>query len=308
MKDNPSTTMDLTSILMLITLAAVWGGTFFFAEIALTEIPPLRITFHRVAGALPFLILIVWIKKLPLPTNPKTWGAYLVMGALNNAIPFSLIFWGQTQISGGLASILNATTAMFAAVVAGILLKDEPLTTRKIVGAALGIFGVGIIMGPSALTEFNPANLAQLAVLAASLSYAFAGAWGKNRAFRLPSAGQRSWHDRGQHRSNVTFDDNCRRRHFVFDVASRLERSHFNVDAVHGARLLPLLRYPRACWCVQPVARHAFNSCFRHCAWRSIPWRENGPRGMGRICGHRCGVRRHRRPHLRKTTQLTISQ
>ena len=94
-------------------------------------------------------------------------------------IPFSLIFCGQTQITGGLASILNATTAMFAAVVAGTLLKDEPLTTRKIAGATLGIIGVGVIMGPSALTDFNPANLAQLAVLAASLSYAFAGVWGK---------------------------------------------------------------------------------------------------------------------------------
>jgi drug/metabolite transporter (DMT)-like permease len=98
---------------------------------------------------------------------------------LNNAIPFSLIFWGQTQIDSGLASILNATTAMFAAVIAGLLLKDEPLTRNKIVGAALGLAGVAFIMGPSALRSFNPSNLAQLAILGATLSYAFAGVWGK---------------------------------------------------------------------------------------------------------------------------------
>lgn len=175
----PTPTMDLKSLIMLLLLAAVWGGSFFFAEIALREMPPLTITLFRVVLALPFLALIVILKRIRFPRSLRVWGAYLVMGALNNAIPFSLIFWGQTQIASGLASILNATTAMFAAVVAGILLKDEPLTAKKIIGAALGILGVAFIMGPGVLTGFNPGNLAQLAVLGAALSYAFAGVWGK---------------------------------------------------------------------------------------------------------------------------------
>jgi drug/metabolite transporter (DMT)-like permease len=109
------------------------------------------------------------------------------MGALNNAIPFSLLFWGQTQIESGLVSILNGTTAMFAAVVAGLLLPDEPLTAKKVIGAGLGIAGVAFIMGPSALTNFNLSNLAQLAILGATLSYAFAGVWGKTAlAGQLP--------------------------------------------------------------------------------------------------------------------------
>ena len=172
-------TLDLNSTIMLSLLAAVWGGSFFFGEIALSEVPPLTITLHRVAWALPILALIVVFKGISVPRSPKIWGAYLVMGALNNAIPFSLIFWGQTQIESGLASILNGTTAMFAAVVAGLLLREEPLTAKKIIGAALGIAGVAFIMGPSALTDFNPSNLAQLAILGATLSYAFAGVWGK---------------------------------------------------------------------------------------------------------------------------------
>ena len=160
-------------------LAAVWGGSFFFGEIALREIPPLTITLYRVMWALPILALIVLLKGIYVPRSLKVWGAYLVMGALNNAIPFSLIFWGQTQIESGLASILNGTTAMFAAVVAGLLLRDESLTAKKIFGAVLGLTGVAFIMGPRALADFNLSDLAQLAILGATLSYAFAGVWGK---------------------------------------------------------------------------------------------------------------------------------
>lgn len=170
---------DFKSAIMLLLLAAVWGGSFFFGEVALSEVPPLTITLHRVVWAVPILAVIVLLNGIAFPRSPSVWGAYLVMGALNNAIPFSLIFWGQTQIESGLASILNGTTAIFAAVVTGLLLVDEPLTAKKITGAALGLAGVAYIMGPSALTDFNPSNLAQLAILGATLSYSFAGVWGK---------------------------------------------------------------------------------------------------------------------------------
>ena len=179
MTKAPTLTLDSKSIPMLLLLAAVWGGSFFFGEVALREVPPLTLTLHRVIWAVPILVLIVLFKGISVPRSPRIWGAYLVMGALNNAIPFSLLFWGQTQIESGLVSILNGTTAMFAAVVAGLLLPDEALTAKKVIGAGLGIAGVAFIMGPSALTNFNLSNLAQLAILGATLSYAFAGVWGK---------------------------------------------------------------------------------------------------------------------------------
>ena len=179
MKHIQAPHINLTSSLLLLGLATVWGGSFFFAEIALREVPPLTITLHRVFWALPVLFGIVWLKGIVIPRSWKPWLCYLVMGALNNAIPFSLIFWGQTTIGSGLASILNGTTAVFGAVVAGVLLVDEPLTARKIIGALFGIFGVAVIMGLDALTHFDPRNLGQLAVLGAALSYSFAGVWGK---------------------------------------------------------------------------------------------------------------------------------
>ena len=179
MKQNTSPSIDFLSAGLLFALALVWGGSFFFAEIALNEVPPLTITLHRVFWAVPVLYFIVKWMGLRIPRSPKAWVCYLVMGGLNNAIPFSLIFWGQVNIESGLASILNGTTAVFGAVVAGIFLADEPLTSRKLVGALFGVLGVAAIMGVQALTNFDLRNLAQIAILAASLSYAFASVWGK---------------------------------------------------------------------------------------------------------------------------------
>ena len=168
-----------SAALMMAALATVWGGSFFLAEIALNHVPPLTITLHRVAWAQPVLFLVIRLRGIAIPRSPRIWGAYLVMGALNNAIPFSLIFWGQTRIDSGLAAILNGTTAVFAAVVAGLVLADEPLTPRKIIGALFGLAGVAAVMGPGALAGLDPANLAQLAILGAALSYAFASVWGR---------------------------------------------------------------------------------------------------------------------------------
>jgi drug/metabolite transporter (DMT)-like permease len=176
-KQIPS--MDLTSILLLFSLATVWGGSFFFAEIALKEVPPLTVALHRVFWAVPALFLVVWWQGIKIPKTVNAWLCYLMMGALNNALPFSFIFWGQTEIGSGLASILNSTTAFYGVIVAGVFLADEALTTRKIIGAMFGVFGVAVIMGLDALVNFDVRNLAQLAVLAAALSYAFAGVWGK---------------------------------------------------------------------------------------------------------------------------------
>jgi len=174
-----SPTISVTAWVMLFALAAVWGGSFFFVEVALREVKPLTIVLHRVFWAVPVLAVVLWWMGLRPPTDLKTWGAYGIMGAFNNAIPFMLIVWGQTQIEGGLASILNGTTAVFGAVVAGVLLVDERLTPRKLTGAILGLLGVAAIMGPSAASGFDLRNLGQLAILGAALSYSFGSVWGR---------------------------------------------------------------------------------------------------------------------------------
>ena len=173
--------IDLPSAILLTLLALIWGGSFFLAAVVLKEVPPITVALFRVVGALPALALFVWFKGVSLPRNLKIWSAYLVMGALNNAIPFSLIFWSQTQITSGLTSILNGATGVTGVIVAGLLLHDERLTAHKLIGVVIGFFGVALTIGLDAMRSFDIQSLAPLAVLLAGLSYSLAGVWAKLR-------------------------------------------------------------------------------------------------------------------------------
>jgi len=164
---------------LLLTLAALWGGSFFLAEVALIELPPLTLVLGRVGFAALALIAMVYLTGHRLPADWGLWGAFLVMGALNNLIPFSLIFWGQTEISGGLASILNATTPLFTVVLAHVLTRDERMTANRLAGVIVGVIGVSVMIGLDALSGLGGSVLAQMAVLLAACSYACAGIFGR---------------------------------------------------------------------------------------------------------------------------------
>lgn len=163
---------------LLILLSVLWGGSFFFVGVAVTELPPLTIVTLRVLLAAIALWGIALVMGFRPPTGVKVWLAFLGMGLLNNAIPFVLIVWGQTQIASGLASILNATTPLFTVVVAGLLLPDERATPMKLLGVAVGFVGVVVMIGVPA-SSGGGSILAQCAIMAAALSYAFAGVYGR---------------------------------------------------------------------------------------------------------------------------------
>ena len=164
---------------LLVTLSILWGGSFFFSEVALAELGPLTVVLGRVGFAALALIGLSYLTGHRLPAAPGLWGAFLVMGALNNLIPFSLIVWGQVTIDSGLAAILNATTPLFAVLLAHVLTRDERLTRGRAAGVLLGLAGVAVLVGPEALGQFGAAGLAQLAVLGAAFSYACAGIYGR---------------------------------------------------------------------------------------------------------------------------------
>lgn len=164
---------------MLLTLSLLWGGSFFFVEVVISELPPLTIVFLRVTLAAVALWLFAIATGLRPPMTIGAWTAFLIMGLLNNVIPFTLIVWGQTHIASGLASILNAATPLFTVIVAGILLADEQTTPMKLVGVIIGFVGVILMIGPSALSGLGADVLAQIAVLGAAMSYAFAGVFGR---------------------------------------------------------------------------------------------------------------------------------
>ena len=164
---------------MLLSLSFLWGGSFFFVGVAVTELPPLTIVALRVGIAAMILWLTLSLSQHQAPRTAKLWRDLFVMALLNNVIPFSLIVWGQTHIASGLASILNATIPLFTVVIAGWLLPDEQMTARKVSGVAIGFFGVIVLMGPSSLEQMGTDTLAQLAILGAAISYGFATSFGR---------------------------------------------------------------------------------------------------------------------------------
>lgn len=172
-------TMGVGDWVRLLTLSVLWGGSFFFVEVAVHAIPPLTLVSLRVGLAALALWALVPLLGLQVPRGIGIWMAFLGMGLLNNVVPFSFIVWGQTQIASGLASILNAATPLFTVLVASALLPDERATPLKLGGVVIGLAGVVVMIGPDALDGLGAAVLAQLAVLGATVSYAFAGVYGR---------------------------------------------------------------------------------------------------------------------------------
>lgn len=171
--------MTLRNWIMLSVLAAIWGGAFLFAKVAVAEIPPLVLVFFRVAIACAVLLAVLWHQRLLYRLEARLAIPFLVMGLLNNAVPFSLLFAGQTVIGAGLASILNATTPVFTVIVAGVLVRQETLRGHRIAGIVLGVAGVAIMLSSSLSGLASDPLWAQLCCLGAAMSYACAATFAK---------------------------------------------------------------------------------------------------------------------------------
>lgn len=165
---------------MLGGLALLWAGSFFFYKVLVAELPPFTIVFARVAIAAAVLRLVLMLRGDRRRAGRGLWASFATMGLLNNVLPFSLIVFAETQVSSGVGSILNATTPMFTVLVAQGFTRDEKLDRGKAVGLALGLIGVAALVGPSALSHLGRGDVpAQLAVVAAALSYGCAGVFGR---------------------------------------------------------------------------------------------------------------------------------
>lgn len=164
---------------LLILLSVIWGGSFFLIGVIVPFLPVLWIVALRVAIAALVLWGIVWGTRRALPRGAGLWGAFLVMGVLNNAIPFALIAWAQGSIPAGLASILNATTPLFTVLVSTLLLADERAGALRLMGVATGLCGVAVMIGLDEVAGQAHGVLPQLAMLGAAVSYAFANTFGR---------------------------------------------------------------------------------------------------------------------------------
>jgi drug/metabolite transporter (DMT)-like permease len=171
--------MSAADWLLLLGLSLLWGGSFFFAKIAVLELSPLTVALGRVALAAAILLTLARARGVALPASLSDWRPYALMGFLNNVLPFTLLFWGQTHIPSGLAAILNATTPLFTVLVAHVATVDEKLNAARLAGLMAGLAGVVVMIGPDVLRDLGADVLAQFACLLAAVSYAFAGVYGR---------------------------------------------------------------------------------------------------------------------------------
>jgi drug/metabolite transporter (DMT)-like permease len=181
------TRMNGSDWAILVALAIIWGGAFFFISVAVHAISPLTYVWLRLTIAAAGLWAFLWWRRDKIALPRSVWGSIILLAVLNNALPFALFGWGQTHIASGLASILNATTPIWGVVVAHIFTKDERMSPRKVAGVLLGFGGVATMIGPSLLSNLRSSALAQLACVVASLSYALAAVWARRfRKMGLP--------------------------------------------------------------------------------------------------------------------------
>lgn len=164
---------------MLLALALIWGCSFFFISVAVRDLPPFSVVVLRVGFAAIAMNLVMAISGLRLPPDRHVVIALVILGFLNNTLPFSLIVWGQTHIASGLASILNATTPLFTLIVAHLFTHDEKMTPPRVAGIIVGITGIIVMIGTDALKGLGAHVVAQLAVLGGATSYAFGGVVGR---------------------------------------------------------------------------------------------------------------------------------
>lgn len=164
---------------LLVLLGLIWGGSFFFARIAVQHVPPLTLVFLRLLLAALALHVYIAGRLDMYPILKARWREFLILGIINNVLPHALIFFGQTRIGAGLAAILNATTPIWTVLIANYLTSDEKLSSAKIAGCLVGLAGTIVLIGPSISTGSEAPLWALLLPVLAAVSYGFAATYGK---------------------------------------------------------------------------------------------------------------------------------
>ncbi len=172
--------------LLVSLIALFWGGSFAATRAALVDVPVATLVAFRVGGGALALWIYIALARIPVGGGWRAILVFAFMGVMNNVIPWSLIAWGQLHIASGLAAILNASTAIFTVCLAAFLFHDERMTPAKVVGVLLGFAGVVTVMGTEALRSLDLTSLGQLAIVLASICYAFASTFGRRFATGQP--------------------------------------------------------------------------------------------------------------------------
>lgn len=163
--------MRLLNYSLLIFLALVWGSAFLFAELALRHYAPITIAAVRIVFGTVILVGALLLSRRALPSDPKTWLLLLTLAVVGTVAPFFLINWGQSKINSSLTAILIATTPIFTLVLAHFF-TDDRITPAKAVGVAMGMVGIALLFGPTAVEGLTDSVVGQLLVMSGALCYA----------------------------------------------------------------------------------------------------------------------------------------
>lgn len=156
---------------LLLMLAAIWGSSFLFIKLSVDTVPAATTTLLRLIVAAAILVAVAAHARQPMPRGARVWGLILLASLTGNALPFTLISWGEEVIDSGLAAILIAVMPLTTIVLAHLLTADEKLTARKGIGVALGFGGLVVLIGPEKLLHLGEDTLRELAVAGAAFCY-----------------------------------------------------------------------------------------------------------------------------------------
>lgn len=145
----------------------------------MATVPPVTLIAARTVIAGLLLLLILKLRGVALPRDRRAWRGFAVQALLNSVVPFTLIAWGQLRVDSSLATILNATSPIFAFLMTWLVTRHEAVTLRRAFGVAAGMAGVTAIVGTEALSGLGHDLLAQLAIVAATVCYAGAALYGR---------------------------------------------------------------------------------------------------------------------------------
>jgi drug/metabolite transporter (DMT)-like permease len=151
-------------------LSAIWGTSFLFIKVADRQLAPIQVVLGRMAFGTATVLVVLLARHERLPSGTRTWGHLAFLALVSNALPFSLIAYGETHISSVLAGLWNATTPLFTLVIALGVLPEERPTRRRVSGLVLGFFGVAIVLGPWGGLG-GPSFAGSMAVAGASACY-----------------------------------------------------------------------------------------------------------------------------------------
>lgn len=177
---------NLSNLLWLLLLAALWGPSFLFIKVAVAELPPLSIAASRVLIGATFLLVVLRIQHKQLPRDRRVLRHLALVALVHNALPFVLFAWGEQYISSALASILNGTTPLFTIILAHFFVAGDRLTVPKAIGVLLGFGGLLMLVSPSLVGGMQASTLGIVAVTLAAACYGVAIVYSRNHLRGLP--------------------------------------------------------------------------------------------------------------------------